>query len=94
MLQKYSLVVAARLHAAVLANALGISTIGLAWDKKVQAYYGLTRRQDLCFELAGLNPSKVAQACLAISGQPFPAAEIEEFRACSFEDARIILEEA
>jgi polysaccharide pyruvyl transferase WcaK-like protein len=93
-LQKYSLVVAARLHAAVLANAFGISTIGLAWDKKVRAYYGLIRRPELCFELADLQPSQVAQACAEIAGQPFPAAEIEEFRTCSFEDARIILEEA
>ncbi|HMD88458.1 MAG TPA: polysaccharide pyruvyl transferase family protein [Anaerolineaceae bacterium] len=90
--KKYGLVLAARLHAALLANAFGISSIGLAWDNKVKAYYGLTRRQDLCFELAGLHPSDVALACVANCGQPFPTAEIEEFKACSQEDARIILE--
>ena len=92
-LQKYGLVVAGRLHAALLANAVGISTIGLAWDKKVKAYYGLTRRTDLCFDLASLHPFEVAKTCAAIFGQPFPKKEIEEFKARSFEDARIILEE-
>ncbi|MDR3575604.1 MAG: polysaccharide pyruvyl transferase family protein [Anaerolineaceae bacterium] len=93
-LQKFSLVIAARLHAAVLANAFGISTIGLAWDDKVKAYYGLTHRSDLCFELIHLQTRDVARACAELSGQPFPAAEIEEYKACSFEDARILLKGA
>jgi polysaccharide pyruvyl transferase WcaK-like protein len=90
-LQKYSLVVAARLHAALLANASGISSIGLAWDHKVKAYYGLTRRPELCFDMASLPPAGVAQACAAICGQPFPAVEIEEFRTYSIKDAGIVL---
>jgi polysaccharide pyruvyl transferase WcaK-like protein len=38
-LQQCGVVVAARLHAAILSNAYGVNTVGLAWDEKVRAYY-------------------------------------------------------
>jgi polysaccharide pyruvyl transferase WcaK-like protein len=88
---RYSSVVAARLHAAVLANAYGISTVGLAWDQKVEAYYAETGHPDLCFNLSQLHPGEVARACTALQGQAFPGAEIEVLKTRALENARVIL---
>jgi polysaccharide pyruvyl transferase WcaK-like protein len=90
-LRGYSLVVAARLHAAILSNAYGISTVGLAWDQKVKAYYAETGRPGLCFDLTRLAPGEVARTCAALRGQPFPDAEIEALKMRSLENARVIL---
>lgn len=91
-LGSYSMVAAARLHAAILSNAYGISSVGLVWDQKVKAYYAETDRLDLCFDLTQLDPDEIAQACIALRGQPFPDAKIDTLKMRSLENARVILE--
>jgi len=91
-LSGYSLVVAARLHAAILANAIGISTVGLGWDAKVRAYYHESGRVDQCFELTQLNAIQVRQVCASLWGEPFPLEELQEMKQRALENARLILE--
>lgn len=88
----YGSVIAARLHASILPNACGISTLGLSWDAKVRDYYTDTGRAELCFDLARLRPADAAQACVRLLGQPFPAAELERSKEAAFENARLILQ--
>lgn len=90
-LRNYSVVVAARLHAAILANAIGISTIGLSWDKKVQTYYFESGRPDLCFDLNQLSIQQVSQAAMEMRGQPFPHKKLEEMKQRALENAHLIL---
>lgn len=88
----YSLVVAARLHAAILANAMGISTIGLGWDQKVKAYYAECGRSDQCFDLTQLTANPVAQTSADLWRQPFPAQKLAELKLRALENARMILD--
>jgi len=90
-LRNYSVVVAARLHAAILANAIGISTIGLSWDKKVQAYYLESGRPDLCFDLNQLSVQQVIHAAMEMRGQPFPDKKLEEMKERALANAHLIL---
>ena len=87
----YSVVVAARLHASILANAYQIPSVGLVWDQKVKSYYAETDQTDLCFSLTNLNTGDVARACAALQGQPFADTKIEELKVCALESARIAL---
>lgn len=81
-------VAGARLHASVLANAVGVVSLGLGWDAKVRAYYAESARPELCFDLAGLRPDEVAHACADLIGQPFDPAPLKER---ALETARLIL---
>ncbi|MFH2040669.1 MAG: polysaccharide pyruvyl transferase family protein [Chloroflexota bacterium] len=69
---RYSLVIATRLHATILANAFGITSLGLAWDEKVNSYYQDTGQADLCFNLVGLNTGTLILASHALNNKPFP----------------------
>jgi len=40
-----TLVIAHRLHAAILAYALGIPAIGLGWDRKLESFFAMTKRE-------------------------------------------------
>ncbi len=91
-LSGYSVVVAARLHAAVLANACGVSSVGLAWDQKVKAYYAETGRSDLCFNLMDFAPDEAANVCAALTGQPYPVTELEKLKMRALESVRVILD--
>ncbi len=71
-MQDYSLVIATRLHASILANAFGITSLGLAWDEKVNSYYKDTGQVDLCFNLVGLNTGSLILASQELRNKPFP----------------------
>jgi polysaccharide pyruvyl transferase WcaK-like protein len=90
-LQRCSVVVAARLHAAVLTNAYGISTIGMIWDEKVRAYYEETGQPDHSFELSILPLADMVRAVEFLHGQPFPTEVLDNLRQRALENARIIL---
>jgi len=90
-LRDYSVVVATRLHAAILANAIGISTIGLSWDTKVQTYYSESGRADLCFDLNQLSIQQVIHAAMEMKGQPFPDRKLEEMKQRALVNAHLIL---
>jgi polysaccharide pyruvyl transferase WcaK-like protein len=92
-LQSCQVVVATRLHAAILANACSVDTIGIAWDEKVRAYYGETARPDQCFPLTQPGITEMALAAHAIMGQPFPGAALQELRGRALESARVVLSE-
>lgn len=90
-LNGYSVVAAARLHAAILANAYGIPSVGLVWDQKIRSYYEQSGRSDVCFNLMGLDPADVVNACNALRGKPFPASAIEDMKMRALEGLRIVL---
>jgi polysaccharide pyruvyl transferase WcaK-like protein len=85
-------VIAARLHAAVLANAFGIASIGLIWDQKVRAYYEDTGRPNQCFDLSQLSVTEVVKAVQDLDGHPFPQNTLEDLRDRALENVRVILD--
>jgi polysaccharide pyruvyl transferase WcaK-like protein len=90
-LQRCSVVVAARLHAAVLSNAYGITTIGMIWDEKVRAYYEEIEQPDHSFELSTLPLADMVRAVQFLHGQPFPTGALDDLRERALENARVIL---
>jgi len=90
-LKAYKLVIAARLHASILSNAFGISSIGLSWDEKVLAYYDDIGLGELCFDLSGLNPAEVASTSNALFGKPFPPKILNDCMDKALLNARSIL---
>jgi len=67
-------VVGTRLHASILANAIGIPSVGLTWDEKVKAYYQEAGLESRCLDIAGLLPGDLAQLCSQVGGEGFPPA--------------------
>lgn len=91
IMRGYSLVIATRLHASILANALGISSLGLNWDEKVQAYYNDSGMPERCFSLEGLDSEKLVHACRALKGQPFSAHVLSELKNRARLNGQVIL---
>jgi len=90
-MRRYTLVIATRLHASILANALGISSLGLVWDGKVQSYYDEAALSERCFNLAGLQPANLVHACRSLNHQPFDGTLLAELKDNARENARVIL---
>jgi polysaccharide pyruvyl transferase WcaK-like protein len=90
-LRSCRVIIAARLHAAVLANAFGIAAIGLEWDEKVRAYYDEIGRPNQCFALASASVNEIVHAACELHGQPFPIHLIEGLHERALENARVIL---
>jgi polysaccharide pyruvyl transferase WcaK-like protein len=90
-LQRCSVVVAARLHAAVLSNAYGITTVGMIWDEKVRAYYEEIGQPDHSFELSTLPLADLVRAVQFLHGQPFGTSALDDLRERALENARVIL---
>lgn len=49
VIAEFSGIISHRLHANIVAHALGIPSVALTWDKKVQSYFDLIDRGDCCF---------------------------------------------
>ncbi|HSV85542.1 MAG TPA: polysaccharide pyruvyl transferase family protein [Levilinea sp.] len=90
-LRSCSVVIAARLHAAALSNAFGVSSIGLMWDEKVRAYYEETGRPEHCFALTSASVNDIARAAQELYGRPFADEDIEYLRQRALDSARAIL---
>lgn len=54
-----SLIVAHRMHACIAAYALGIPTIGLAWDVKLDSFFALSERSDYMVAPAQAAPTMI-----------------------------------
>lgn len=46
----FSGIISHRLHANIVAHSLGIPSVALMWDKKVQSYFKLIDQSDCCFD--------------------------------------------
>jgi len=90
-MRNYSLVIATRLHASILANSLGISTLGLSWDEKVRAYYAETGLAERCFSLSGLQVSSLVSAASGLNHQPFSSTLLADLKDKARENALVIL---
>jgi polysaccharide pyruvyl transferase WcaK-like protein len=92
-MHRCGVVISTRLHAAVLANAYGIATIGMVWDEKVRAYYEETGRSELCFDLPFLDLNEMVRTVQELHGQAFPASVMNELRQRALRSAQVILTE-
>jgi polysaccharide pyruvyl transferase WcaK-like protein len=54
-ISRYSGVIAARLHANIIANSYQIPSVGIMWDEKVRSYYQYMKRDKFCFEVENLD---------------------------------------
>ena len=91
IMRGFKLVIATRLHASILANALGISSLGLAWDEKVQSYYDESIQPERCFNLEGLEPEKLVQVCRELNGRPFSQPVLSELKDRARLNGQVIL---
>lgn len=87
----YSLVIAARLHASILANALGISSLGLGWDEKVHAYYKGSDLPEHCISLDGIETEELVRASLELNRQPFSRTLLMELKDRARLNGQVIL---
>jgi polysaccharide pyruvyl transferase WcaK-like protein len=92
-MHRCGVVISTRLHAAVLANAYGIATIGMVWDEKVRAYYEETGRSEFCFDLPFLDLNEMVRTVQELHGQAFPASVMNELRQRALRSAQVILTE-
>jgi polysaccharide pyruvyl transferase WcaK-like protein len=92
-MHRCSVVLSTRLHAAVLANAYGIATIGMVWDEKVRAYYEETGRSELCFDLPVVDLDELVRSVQELHGQAFPARVLNELRHRALLSAQVMLKE-
>jgi polysaccharide pyruvyl transferase WcaK-like protein len=92
IMRGFTVVIATRLHASILANALGISSLGLGWDEKVQAYYNESSLPERCFNLEGLEPEKLVRDCRELNSQPFSQILLSELKYRARLNGQVILE--
>jgi polysaccharide pyruvyl transferase WcaK-like protein len=61
MISEFKAIVAQRLHAHIVAYAVGVPSVGLIWDSKVKEFGELTRRQEFFLELAEATAEKLIE---------------------------------
>lgn len=61
MISGFKAIVAQRLHAHIVAYAVGVPSVGLIWDSKVKEFGELTRRQEFFLELAEATGEKLVE---------------------------------
>lgn len=54
-------VIAHRLHASIVAYALGIPNLGLRWDPKVESFYSLCKRDEWVFDFASRPTAELVE---------------------------------
>ncbi|MGB9669125.1 MAG: polysaccharide pyruvyl transferase family protein, partial [Anaerolineales bacterium] len=64
LIQNYSMVLASRLHATILAASYRIPTIGIAWDDKVTQFYNSMNCGERALILHDLNVTPLVQALM------------------------------
>ncbi|MBY0420789.1 MAG: polysaccharide pyruvyl transferase family protein, partial [Parvularculaceae bacterium] len=60
-----ALVIGHRLHAAIIAYALGVPSIGFSWNAKMQGFFALTGRSAFLVDPARTSPGSVAALAAA-----------------------------
>lgn len=77
----YAAVIAARLHASIIAASYLVPAIGLAWDKKVDAFYASLGRPSLSLDLATSDPEAAMRALDEASAMPLDPTHLDACRA-------------
>jgi len=78
-------IVAHRLHANIIAYALGIPSIGLGWDRKVDHFFNETNRQEYILQGAQVSPSHIGEMTLrALEAGLNPAEQRKHIRKTRF----------
>ncbi len=90
IMQSCQVIIAARLHAGIIANAYGIPTIGIIWDEKVRSYYDSTNRQDLCFPFTPQTIAAISNSSRGLMGSVIAESTLEAFRQRALESVRAI----
>lgn len=73
-------VVGTRLHASILANAVGVPSLGLTWDEKVKAYYQEAGLAGRCLELVGLRPEDLVRVYSQVVTEGLPPALLNKMK--------------
>jgi len=74
---RYNIVIGSRLHSTIIANSLGIISIGLSWDNKIKSYYNDSMQSERCFEIKFDTLDEVTRLCLDSHKSTFPTARID-----------------
>ncbi|QEQ95988.1 polysaccharide pyruvyl transferase family protein [Neptunomonas concharum] len=56
---QFSCVVSHRLHSSIIARSLGLKSVGLTWDKKVESFYDDIAQKDFCVKGDIFSPDDV-----------------------------------
>jgi hypothetical protein len=90
-MRNYSLVIATRLYASILANSLGITTLGLGWDEKVASYYTETCLIERYVNLTGLQVSALVLTARGLNWQPLSTILLVKLKFRAMGNAHVIL---
>lgn len=91
-ISRYQSVIAARLHANILALAYAIPAVGLVWDDKVRSFYEDTDRPEFCFDIDSVNPDTVINAVLQVARQGIKAEVVDLYKEKALTAAKLIIE--
>jgi polysaccharide pyruvyl transferase WcaK-like protein len=63
-------VMAHRLHASIVAYALGVPSLGLRWDPKVESFYAVCRRDEWVVDFAAMTAGELAERTRRLVDSP------------------------
>jgi polysaccharide pyruvyl transferase WcaK-like protein len=83
-------VIAHRLHASIVAYALGVPSLGLRWDPKVENFYANCGREEWIADFAGMTAEDLAERADRLLDAPIDAAtRADVIDACRAGSARL-----
>lgn len=77
----YSDIIAARLHACIIATSYRIPVVGLSWDKKVNSFFEAIGKSSLAINLAEVTPGGIHLALEEARAYGLNQSKLNEFRA-------------
>ncbi|MCJ7622935.1 MAG: polysaccharide pyruvyl transferase family protein [Anaerolineaceae bacterium] len=93
-ISRYSGVIAARLHANIIANSYSVPSVGIIWDEKVRSYFQHMKRGEYCFDLENLDPEILVEKLTYALQQGMDRYFIERAKEKALLSAQIVLEYA
>ena len=90
-ISNYSALIAARLHASIIATSYLMPVVGLSWDKKVEAFYEAIGRPKLSLDLVETKPEEVMAALQEASAFELDSACLDSFRASAMSGIELAL---
>lgn len=89
-ISRYSAVIAARLHANIIATSYRIPTVGLLWDKKVGSFYKAINRPNHSLDLIDSTPEDVMAALQDATANSLNPHELGALQAAAMSGVELI----
>jgi polysaccharide pyruvyl transferase WcaK-like protein len=70
IISSFKAIVAFRLHACIIAYALGIPSVGLKWDTKVESFFQQCQRSSYCLDSHQTSPPQLIEKLLQAIAEP------------------------